>query len=147
MMKNILFMLLGAGISLGASSVEGIFCHRFCNNGPRYNVPHVENGGVETPKEIAKMWVDKLHPIQGDIRGAFFSKKALDQIFENNSDYNGIMCLTGTNDAGALVFIIDGARHPGGVDLHHGGSISNIFVSNCYCPQCCLNSDVKSTLY
>ena len=82
-----------------------------CDNSARYNSPISEGGkeiSIAAGKTMIKAFRDKYN---NGTMGGFISKVALDSIFCNHADYNGVFCYIALDaTSGRQLIVIEGYR-------------------------------------
>ena len=82
-----------------------------CNNTERYGT-QTDGGGKEIAPSVGRTMVgDFYHKYDGKIiKGGFISKEAIDAIFCNHQDFNGLYCYISQDAEGKERIVIEGWR-------------------------------------
>jgi hypothetical protein len=111
-----------------------------CNDVLRYDKVEKEGGGEWISRDNGQVAVDNFKTTYRTVyKGAFFSKRALDEIFCKNNKANGIVCYfgkTGDNDSTATV-IIEGIHSETTLIKSGEANAPASFVATVKCPVIC----------
>jgi len=117
-----------------------------CDNAARYPTSD-PGGGAEISPNMGKEFVTAFNDKNPSLlKGGFISKIALDSLFCNHKDFNGIYCYIGTDAAGNQVIVIEGRPSESNADnpvkVTFDASIPaedryKVFVTESLCPTMC----------
>lgn len=111
-----------------------------CNDDSRYSAEEQPGGGECISSDKAKENIKSFHEeFKIPIKGAFFSKRAIDAIFCSNLDLNGIVCYMAKteSDSNSVTIIIEGARSDSTSIKECDEGNPAIFRATAKCPNLC----------
>lgn len=112
-----------------------------CNDDKRYSAEEQPGGGECISSDKAKENIKSFHEAYKiPIKGAFFSKRAIDAIFCSKLDLNGIVCYMAKteSDSNSVTIIIEGARSDSTKIINEcDDGNTAIFRATAKCPNLC----------
>lgn len=111
-----------------------------CNDESRYSETEKHGGGECISSDKAKENIKSFYEeFKIPIKGAFFSKRAIDAIFCSDLTINGIVCYMAKTegDDNNVTIIIEGARCDSTLIKECDGGSSAIFRATTKCPTIC----------
>ena len=110
-----------------------------CNDDSRYSAEEQPGGGECITSDKAKENIKSFHEeFKTPVKGAFFSKRAIDAIFCSDLNLNGIVCYMAKTeeDSNNVTIIIEGIRSDSTLIKECEGG-SPIFRATAKCPELC----------